>query len=256
MRDGPLAKIDYEALSDFRYQLRRFVRWSEQLTRRLGVTNLQYLLMLHIKGAAGREWATITELAERLQAQHHGVVSLVSRSQKLGIVVRKPGRKDGREVEVHLTAKGERLVQRLAALHKEELLRLEGKLAAPTAEQLAGGTAPQRASAMDKGGCGPGDGAPIRRGELDTQVLRHLAAARYSLPEKILPAEAAAAWSKVEHYLHKNKLHLALDIAMSVGKELSAGKDYWREILLATRLMELDEQAGKLAQWIAVRQED
>jgi len=147
MRDGPLGKNDYQALSDFRYRLRRFVRWSEQLTRRLGVTNLQYLLMLHIKGAAGREWATITELAERLQAQHHGVVSLVSRSQKLGIVVRKPGRKDGRQVEVHLTAKGERLVQRLAALHKEELLRLEGKLAAPTAGQLAGGQALQRVRA-------------------------------------------------------------------------------------------------------------
>jgi len=108
---------------------------------------------------------------------------------------------------------------------------------------------------MDKGGCGPGDGAPIRRSELDVQVLRHLASARYFLPEKIVHAEGAAAWSKVEHYLHRNKLNLALDIAMSVGKDLGANKDFWREILLATRHLELDEHAGKLAQWIALRQE-
>ncbi len=131
MSEPPLAKEDFETLSTFRYQLRRFVHWSEQLTRRHGVTNLQYLLMLHIKGYAGREWATITELAERLQAQHHGVVALVSRSEKLGFVRRRRGRSDGREVEVHLTAKGEKLIGRLVRLHRDELLRLQGILAVP-----------------------------------------------------------------------------------------------------------------------------
>jgi len=108
---------------------------------------------------------------------------------------------------------------------------------------------------MDKGGCGPGDGAPIRRSDVDVQALRHLACARYFLPEKIIPAEGTAAWSKVEHYLHRNKLKLALDIAMSIGKDLGAEKEFWREILQATRHLELDEHAGKLAQWIAVRPE-
>ena len=121
----PLSKAEFETLSNFRYKLRRFIRWSEQLTRRAGVTNLQYLLMLHIKGYAGREWASITELAERLQAQHHGVVALVSRCEALGLVVRRPGRSDGREVEVHLTAKGDRLTRRIAGLHRNELLRLQ-----------------------------------------------------------------------------------------------------------------------------------
>lgn len=134
--ESPLVKDDYETLSDFRYQLRRFLRWSEELCRGRGVTNLQYLLMLHIKGAARREWATITELAERLQAQHHGVVALVSRSEKLGLVRRLQGRADRRQVEVQLTAKGERLVERLASLHRNELLRLQGILAVPTVEQL------------------------------------------------------------------------------------------------------------------------
>ena len=55
----PLDKSEFEALADFRYQLRRFLRFSELLTRRHGITNLQYLLLLQVKGYPGREWACI-----------------------------------------------------------------------------------------------------------------------------------------------------------------------------------------------------
>lgn len=140
----PMSKREFETLSNFRYQLRRFIHWSEDLTRRAGVTNLQYLLMLHVRGFAGREWTTITELAERLQAKHHGVVALVTRCEKLGFVERRPGRSDGREVEIHLTAKGERTIERLARAHREELLRLQGILAVPGSEQFEAETAVAR----------------------------------------------------------------------------------------------------------------
>lgn len=133
----PFSKENFETLSSFRYQLRRFQRWSEQLTRRAGITNLQYLLLLHVKGFPGREWATITELAERLQSQHHGVVALVSRCAKLGLVERRPGRADGREVEIHLTRKGEKTVEHLARQHRDELMRIEGVFAVPGKDQLA-----------------------------------------------------------------------------------------------------------------------
>jgi DNA-binding MarR family transcriptional regulator len=136
MSELPFAKQEFETLSNFRYQLRRFQHWSEELTRRSGVTNLQYLLMLHVKGFAGREWATITELAERLQSQHHGVVALVSRCEKLGLVERRPGRHDGREVEIHLTRKGDKTVEQLARLHREELMRIEGIFEVPGKAQL------------------------------------------------------------------------------------------------------------------------
>ncbi len=98
-----LSKKEFETLSHFRYQLRRFIRFSEQITHELGITNLQYLLLLHIKGFKGRQWASIGELAERLQSHHHGVVSLVSRCEKLDLVCRKKGEIDRRVVEVHLT---------------------------------------------------------------------------------------------------------------------------------------------------------
>jgi DNA-binding MarR family transcriptional regulator len=117
-----LKKNDYEALSDFRYRLRRFLRFSEEIVRNEGITPLQYLLLLHIKGYPGREWPTVGELAERLQSHHHGTVALVSRCENLGLVKRKPSAEDRRQVEIHLTDKGKRSLERLARLHRSELL--------------------------------------------------------------------------------------------------------------------------------------
>lgn len=130
-----LAKADFEQLSEFRYQIRRFERFSEQAAQQEGITSLQYLLLLHVKGYPGRDWATIGELAERLQAHHHGVVALVSRCEAAGLVERRPGRADRRQVEVHLLAEGEALLKRLAALHRAELQSLEGRFAVPTIER-------------------------------------------------------------------------------------------------------------------------
>src|SRR6201992_3267316 len=97
-----LAKTDFEQLSEFRYQMRRFERFSEQAAQGEGITPLQYLLLLHIKGYPERDWATVGELAERLQAQHHGVVALVSRCEALELVERRISETDRRQVEVHL----------------------------------------------------------------------------------------------------------------------------------------------------------
>ena len=117
-----MTKDEFEALAQFRYDLRRFLRFSEQATHEHGVTPLHYLLLLQIKGYPGRDWATITELAERLQAKHHGVVSLVTRCESAGLVRRSTSTEDRRRVEVRLTAKGSRLVERLANLHRLELM--------------------------------------------------------------------------------------------------------------------------------------
>ena len=118
----PLKKKDFEALAEFRYQLRRFMRFSEEVVRAEGITPLQYLLLLHIKGFPGREWATVGELAEKLQSQPHGTVALVSRCEKLGLVKRRPSETDRRRVEIHLAPKGELVVEKLALIHRAELL--------------------------------------------------------------------------------------------------------------------------------------
>lgn len=121
-----ISKQEYERLAAFRYQLRRFLRFSEDAVHQYGVTHLQYLLLLHLKGFPGREWATISELAERLQSHHHGVVSLVTRCEQHGLVVKTKDATDKREVHVHLTEEGERLIAILARLHRDELTTLQG----------------------------------------------------------------------------------------------------------------------------------
>ncbi|WP_321843401.1 MarR family winged helix-turn-helix transcriptional regulator [Paraburkholderia bannensis] len=126
-----LKKADFEQLSEFRYQMRRFERFSEQAAQNEGITPLQYLLLLHVKGYPNREWATIGELAERLQAQHHGVVALVSRCEALELVARRVSERDRRQVEVHLLAAGEKLLARLAELHRAELRSLDGAFSVP-----------------------------------------------------------------------------------------------------------------------------
>lgn len=136
MAGNTLKKEEFRTLSEFRYQLRSFVRFSEDITDRFGITNLQYLLLLHVKGYRDREWATIGELAERLQTHHNGVVSLASRCEKLGLIYRQRGTADKREVQIYLTPEGNKLVTKIAGLHRDELLNLQGKFRIPGRQAL------------------------------------------------------------------------------------------------------------------------
>lgn len=136
MAGNILKKEEFRTLSEFRYQLRSFVRFSEDITDRFGITNLQYLLLLHVKGYRDREWATIGELAERLQTHHNGVVSLASRCEKLGLIYRQRGTADKREVQIYLTPEGNKLVTKIAGLHRDELLSLQGKFRIPGRQAL------------------------------------------------------------------------------------------------------------------------
>ncbi len=124
-------KVDFQALAEFRYQLRKYLRFSEMVTHQQGVTPLQYQLLLQVKGYPGRAWAGVAELAERLQAQHHGVVALVSRCEALGLVRRVASTTDKRKVEVHLTEQGDALVTDLVQLHRAELVSLQGRFTVP-----------------------------------------------------------------------------------------------------------------------------
>jgi len=109
------------ALADFRYQLRAFLRASEELCKAEGVTPLQYQMLLQTRAVPGRPWVLVGELAGRLRSSAHGAVALVSRAEAAGLVKRKPNPTDGREVQVHATARGTRLLKRIAAKHLHEL---------------------------------------------------------------------------------------------------------------------------------------
>ncbi|MGN5133146.1 MarR family winged helix-turn-helix transcriptional regulator [Aeromonas veronii] len=120
-----LTKAQFEALSEFRYQLKRFLHFSETAAKELGLTPLQYLSLLHIQGYPGRDWASVGELAERLQMSHHATVTLLTRCEELDLVERRKSENDKRRVDVHLTNKGRDYLQQLAQQHKAELQSLQ-----------------------------------------------------------------------------------------------------------------------------------
>jgi DNA-binding MarR family transcriptional regulator len=131
----PLDKAGLERQSQFRYELRRFLRFGEEAARAAGITAVQHHLMLHTQAFPGRDWASIGELAERLQTQPHGVVALVSRCEEAGLVRRQGNKDDGRLVEVHLTARGRGLIGVLAAQHRMQLGALAAVIEAARASE-------------------------------------------------------------------------------------------------------------------------
>lgn len=128
----PLTKSEFEELASFRFRIRQYLRFSEETVRRYGVTPQHYQVLLALKGFPDREWATVGELAERLQLRHHSVVELVNRAQKQGLVQRATHPTDWRAVRVELQPKGNRVLDRLGRLHHDQLRRMSGPLAFPT----------------------------------------------------------------------------------------------------------------------------
>jgi DNA-binding MarR family transcriptional regulator len=112
-------------LAWFRYNIRRFLRFSERATRKHGLTPQQYVLLLGIAGYTGRGWATIGELAEFMQGRHNAVVGLVQRACRKGLVRKEHRGGDHRFVRVRLTRQGTTTLNRLAGLHLEELKRIQ-----------------------------------------------------------------------------------------------------------------------------------
>lgn len=116
-----LTKADYEALAEFRYALRKFLGFSETAASAHGVTPQQYQALLAIEGFRGRNWVTIGELAEQMRVAHHSAVGLVDRMETMRLVKRTAVKEDRRRVQVSLTAKGLKLLERLYLVHRDEL---------------------------------------------------------------------------------------------------------------------------------------
>ncbi len=123
-RGSAVTKAEYEMLAAFRYSLRQFLRFSESVVGEVGLTPQQHQALLAVRGFPSRERLTITELAERLQIKHNSAVGLVDRLASQHLMVRHTATADRRQVHVTLTAQGRRVLERLTALHKDEIRRV------------------------------------------------------------------------------------------------------------------------------------
>ena len=104
---------DVIAVAEFRAALRQFLRRSERVARRSGLTPQRYLLLLMIKGApGGSEKSTVTELSERLQLAQSTVTELVRRAEEAGLLAREQSPTDARVAHLRLTDEGEQRLTR------------------------------------------------------------------------------------------------------------------------------------------------
>jgi len=130
-----LTQRDYESLAEFRHQIRRFLRFSEQAALDAGLEPRQHQVLLAIKGLPANVRPKIAEIAERLQIQHHSAVELVNRLEAGGFVQRERGSKDRREVLLQITPRGEKVLRELSLHHRAEL-RSQGPALLESLQQL------------------------------------------------------------------------------------------------------------------------
>ena len=114
MQEENIVPSDYQALAEFRYQIRRFLRFSEEAAYAADLEPQQHQLLLTIKGLPVGRDATVSELAERLQLKHHSTVELIDRLVKRGFVERHRDEEDQRRVIVSLLPQGEEVLHRLS----------------------------------------------------------------------------------------------------------------------------------------------
>ena len=133
-----LTVTDYQALAEFRYQIRRFLHFSELAVEGAGLERGQYQLMLAIKGLPAGMRPRIRDVANRMFIQHHSAVELVNRLEDGGYVRRERAEGDRREVLVELTSKGERVLAELALHHHGELQEAAPALVAALRRVMTG----------------------------------------------------------------------------------------------------------------------
>ena len=116
-----IENAQYQALAEFRYRIRQFLRGSDAAAEEAGLEPRQYQMLLAIRGLAPGQAATIRTLAEQLFLRHHSAVELIDRLEAKGYVVRARNSQDRRQVLVSLLPRGKRLLEHVARLRLEEL---------------------------------------------------------------------------------------------------------------------------------------
>jgi DNA-binding MarR family transcriptional regulator len=111
-------------LAEFRYELRRFLQFSEGCAAEAGLHPQQHQLLLQLAGAPDGVETTVSYAAERLGLRHHTVVELSKRCEEAGLIHRNQDVNDRRRIQLQVTAKGHRVLRILSAAHARELYEL------------------------------------------------------------------------------------------------------------------------------------
>lgn len=122
-----LSDSDYRKLADFRHAIRRFLEFSGGAAKSEGLAPQQHQALLAIRGNSGAVCG-IGRLAERLCIRPNTAAELANRLEASGLVRRTISEVDRRQVELSLTGEGERKLERLSRVHREELARIRPEI--------------------------------------------------------------------------------------------------------------------------------
>ena len=128
MKPEPLSEDDYERLLAFRVELRRFLRFSEEIAHEHGLTPAVHQLLLAIRGSGAARGPLIGAVAEALDVRHHTAVEVAQRAEQLGLIERHRDDHDHRRVHLRLTPKGRRRLERLSREHLPAIAALAEQL--------------------------------------------------------------------------------------------------------------------------------
>jgi DNA-binding MarR family transcriptional regulator len=131
LRKAKVTSLDWAKLADlaeFRYQLRRFVSFSEAASEAAGISAQQYQLLQVVATIPPDKESSISYIAERMVVRHNTAVELVDRAEKAGLVHRVADRNDHRRSLVEITPKGNDLLAELVPIHLAEVRTGDGEL--------------------------------------------------------------------------------------------------------------------------------
>jgi len=120
-----LTGSDYCLLGAFRYQIRRFLHFSESAAKDEGLEPHQHQMLLAIRALEESCGApTIGQLAANLLIRHHSAVGMIDRLAERDLVERVRGAEDRRQVGVRLSPHGSAILRHLSRIHREELQQI------------------------------------------------------------------------------------------------------------------------------------
>jgi DNA-binding MarR family transcriptional regulator len=136
---------EFVAWAEFRYQIRLWMRISEEAALEAGLPPQHQQVLLALKGFPGDEPPRIADLAERMQLRHHSMVGLLDRMEKQALIERVP-LGGGRGVSIVMTREGERALMAVSRVLRPKL-RVAGRDLIEALAPLVGPPPRGRASA-------------------------------------------------------------------------------------------------------------
>jgi len=140
-------------LAEFRFQLRRFLHFSQTAAEEAGLRNQQYQMLQCVGGMPEGMEPTIVNAAARMLLKHNSAVELVDRTIEQGLLRRETDPEDHRRIFLRVTPQGEQVLASLAEFHTRELEQsgpelvraLQTVLAASSRDEMRKGAGRRRA---------------------------------------------------------------------------------------------------------------